>query len=153
MGNQIVAEFAEALKNSTYNTTLCSNGNDKKPGMVDIKNFPGVAKAWVVFDGTQIPIDQRCFIHSSNNIHSVTYKGTGIYTIVFSNSSTFTSENYCVNGSIQSTNLTGANTFLTSPVFANSRRVPLLSAISLTAYLTGSKRDAEKVGLTFFDTY
>lgn len=153
MGNQIVAEFAEALKNSTYNTTLCSNGSDKKPGLVDIKNFPGVAKAWVVFDGTQIPIDERCFIHASKNIHSVTFKGTGIYTIVFSNSSVFTTNFYAINGSIQSVNLTGANTFLTSPVFANSRPVPLLSAISLTSYLTGTKANGERIGLTFFDTY
>lgn len=152
MGNQIIAEFAEALKNSTYNTTLCSNGPDKKPGMVDIKNFPGVARAWVVFDGTQVPLDERCTIHSSENIHSVTYKGTGIYTIVFSTSSIFTSDYYIVNGSILSCNLSGANTFLTAPVIANSRRVPLLSAISLTSYLTGTKADGERIGLTFFNT-
>lgn len=151
MGNQIIAEFAEALRLSTANTTLCSRSVARRPEFVDIRNFPGVARAWVVFEGRAGLAENPLVVLKSYNVRNVTYRGTGSYTVVFSTSSIFT-DNYITEGSVMSNTVTGAQNFYTRVAIVASRQVPLLSAINInTTNLSGSPADAEKVSLLFFE--
>ena len=59
------------------------------PGVA--KYHPGVAKAWVTFNGTGTPS-----IGASHNVSSITDNGVGDYTINFTTA--FSSTNYCLAG-------------------------------------------------------
>lgn len=116
MGNKVASELVSALRLSTLGTTLCSRTSDRSPAMVDIGSFPGVAKAFVVFNGADnVSRNQPVSILRSYNISSVVFIGTGQYKIIFNNN--FQRYNlgtqYIVTGSVQSanTNLTAANAF------------------------------------------
>jgi hypothetical protein len=116
MGNKIAAELIDALRLSTFGTTLCSRTVNTPPVMTEINNFQGVAKAMVKFSGDVVSTTGgACPIQRSYNIDSVEYLGRGKYKIIFdSNFNNFNlNSNYVVTGSIQSSmqHLTAANTF------------------------------------------
>lgn len=62
---------------------------DKYPDAVLMKYHPGIAKAWIAFNGTGTPAIVRSY-----NVSSITDNGVGDYTINLT--SAFSSENYCV---------------------------------------------------------
>ena len=71
-------------------TTVVDNLN---ADTVDGEHATGIAKAWVMFDGTT-NVGGFCTIGASFNVDSVTDNGTGDYTINFTNA--FTDANYAV---------------------------------------------------------
>ncbi len=82
---KVVAAVQADMETASSTTTAVT------PGVV--KNHPGVAKAWVVFDGTASnPITPAASYGVSGTI---TKNGTGDYTITFSTA--FSSANYMVN--------------------------------------------------------
>jgi len=116
MGNKIAAELIEALRLSTYGTTLCSRTLNTPPAMTEINNFPGVAKAMVNFLGdTTSETGALCPIVRSFNINSVEYIGVGEYKIIFQNSfyNFNLNTDYIITGGIQTDtlHLTAANIF------------------------------------------
>lgn len=70
-------------------------------GWVEAQGGPGIAKAWVVFNGASTPPS----IISSFNVSSITDNGAGNYTINFTNP--LPNANYVVSGSAMSTDETG----------------------------------------------
>jgi hypothetical protein len=116
MGNKIAAELIDAIRLSTFGTTLCSRTVNATPVMTEINNFSGVAKAMVRFSGdTTSIVGDPCPLLRSYNIGSVEYLGVGSYKIIFnSNFYNFNlGTNYIISGSVQSNtlHLTAANTF------------------------------------------
>lgn len=77
----------QAEMESASSTTVCAS-----PGRTQY--HPGVAKAWIIFDGTSGSIGTGA---ASHNVSSVTDNGTGDYTISFTTS--FSSSNFCAVGS------------------------------------------------------
>jgi len=73
--------------------TLVANTINTDTGLFSTNNaYLGVAKAWVLFDGTGPSI------RSSFNVSSVTRQGTGQFLITMTTA--MTSTNYCVTGSV-----------------------------------------------------
>ncbi len=136
MGNRIVSEFAEQLRLSTLGSTLCSRTASLHPTFPQIGQFPGVARAFVLFDGTKNPnnIDTPCLIRKSFNVQQVVYKGQGRYVIQFSNN-VFSDINYLTTGSILRNSLTGAEFFNV----INTRlggEVPTLTSVYIGTFTT-----------------
>lgn len=66
---------------------------DKYPDAVLLNNHPGVAKAWVSFDGTAVDgAADLTGVNASHNITSVVDNGTGSYTVAFTTN--FSSANW-----------------------------------------------------------
>jgi hypothetical protein len=154
MGNRIAADLVDAIRNSTLGTTLCSRSETMPPEFVDIRQFPGVAKALVYFLGDKTKIvGAPCIIERSYNIDSVTYQGLGRYKITFK-TGTFKDNRYVISGStIQNiSNLSAANMFYTVSNPDNAMHVTLSSFVLTTLHTSTSgvsAADAEKVGLLF----
>lgn len=105
-----------------------------------VKDAPGVAKAWVVFNGTGTPA-----IGASHNVSSITDHGTGEYTINFTTA--FASANYAIAGFGADTSGGGAQVIVysnTAPA-AGSCRIKTVNA-------GGSLLDCQVVSLVFFGT-
>lgn len=154
MGNRIAADLIDALRTSTLGTTLCSRTEERVPEFVDIRQFPGVAKALVYFlgDKTKV-INAPCTIERSFNVDSVLYQGRGQYKITFK-AGTFRDNKYIISGSIQQhvSNLSAANTFYVVSNPFNSNQVTLSSFVLTTLHTSTSgvsAADAERVGLLF----
>jgi hypothetical protein len=110
---------------------------DKYPDAALLKYHPGVAKAWVQFNGTG-----TVAIRASYNVSSVTDNGTGDYTINFTTA--FSSANYGFQLSAAES-LTGAG-------FAWLRTdAPTIGAFRLiTTNFTGTLTDCQYVSAVFF---
>lgn len=148
MGNRIAAELIDALRSSTFGTTLCSRGVNEEPAFVDIAQFPGVAKAMVSFFGDYSTPNTNCTIERSYNVKNVTYLGPGNYRITF-NDNLFprTYSNYIVTGSLnkeltpflsaanvfhvqQNTNSSLAITYSSFCIITMNSAVPAISALN-----------------------
>lgn len=108
------------------------------PGVVQY--HPGVAKAWVVFNGTGTPA-----IRASHNVSSITDNGTGDYTINFT--TPFSSANYSWNvnanrGAAGATQLVASAPFTADPT-TTALRIVVTS-------LAGTQTDAEWVSVQVF---
>lgn len=90
-GSAVVASGLSAASQAEMEAAS-SNAVAATPGR--LKNHPGVAKAWIIFDGTSGSIGTGM---ASFGVASVTDEGAGDYTINFSTS--FSSANYVVSGS------------------------------------------------------
>lgn len=80
-----VAELATAAEMVT------GTDANRVPSVSVVKNHSGVAKAWVLFNGTGTPS-----IRASYNVSSITDSGGGLYVVNFSTA--FSSANYAVCG-------------------------------------------------------
>lgn len=134
MSNRIVSEFAEQLRNSSFSQTLCTQTGSIKPLMVNFEQIPGVARAFVTFEGWKRPVGFTSIIRRSHNISRIVYLGTGKYLIEFP-ANTFQSTNYIPNGSLSRTSLTGADSF--NFVFQNAGgSPPALTSITVQTFTT-----------------
>lgn len=110
MGNRIASSFVGSLRRSLSGTTVYSQTSANEPLFVDPTTLPGVARAWVVFNGLH-PAEQECTVYNkSTTVTGVTSKGGGDYKIGFT-SKAFTNSDYIVTGSLKCTerrNLTSA---------------------------------------------
>lgn len=156
MGNRIASDLIDALRNSTLGTTLCSRSETKVPEFVEISKFPGVAKAFVVFDGdtTKVP-NTPLPIRRAYNITSVLYLGLGKYKVIFK-SGTFSDSNYVISGSLQPNiySLSAANMFyvVNDPTANDSRTTSFSSCVVYTLHTSTSgtqDADARRATLTF----
>lgn len=116
MGNRVASELVSSLRLSTLGTTLSSRSGERAPAMVDISSFPGVAKAFVKFNGdVNVSVNAPVTILRSYNISSVIYLGRGQYKVIFSNDflNYNLGVNYIVTGAVQTNTgfLTAANSF------------------------------------------
>ena len=106
-------------------------------------NHPGVAKAWVKFDGTT-NVGGKCTVSASYNVTDVDDNGTGDYTINWGTD--FSSENYSVVGTARE-GAAGDGLFVsispTSGMAAGSTRV-------VVRYIDNAARDSSIVCLTAF---
>lgn len=125
MGNELGATFIEGLKNSEIDTTLLSK-KANIPEFVFPSDLPGVARAWVVFNGiVPDPVTNKFYpceiLNKSSNVVGVSSGVTpngitpniGEYYIALKNG-TFENTNYIVTGSITTNTLnpiSAANTF------------------------------------------
>jgi len=125
MGNELGATLIESLKNSNLNTTLLSKQSNI-PLFVDPSELPGVARAWVVFNGiVPNPVTNKNYpceiLSKSSNVIGVSSGVTttgitpniGEYYITL-NQNTFTDNNYIITGSITTNTqdpISAANTF------------------------------------------
>lgn len=101
---------------------------------VVVQYHPGVAKAWVTFDGTG-----TVSIKESHNVSSVTDNGTGDYTIGFTTA--FATAHYCVAGLAKDGNLT---------VQIKTGSTPTTTACDIEVNGGGSMFDSSKVTVVFF---
>jgi hypothetical protein len=151
MGNQNIAEFAEQLRLSTFGTTLSSRTNSKPPALVDIDQFPGVGRAFVVFNGAKVAVDANCPIFRSKNVTNVQYKGPGDYKIIFS--SAFPNEYIITSGTLAATTTANANNFYVKYAGLGGEN-PSISAVRiqtlLTSLSTTSAVDCHRASLIFF---
>jgi hypothetical protein len=151
MGNQIIAEFAEQLRLSTLGTTLSSRSNSAPPAMVNIESFPGVGRAFVVFNGATVAIDANCPIFRSRNVTNVQYKGPGDYKINFTTA--FPNEHVITTGSLAATTTANANNFYVKYAGLGGEN-PSISAVRiqtlLTSLSTTSAVDCHRASLMFF---
>jgi hypothetical protein len=110
MGNYIGSSLIASLRSSLSGSTLLSQTSAEDPRFVDPTTLPGVARAWVKFNGLH-PANTQCTIFSkSSNVQGVTSQGNGDYKIGF-NANTFSDVNYIVTGSVisrETRNLTSA---------------------------------------------
>ena len=101
MGNRIGALFVQSLRRSLSGTTVFSQTSANKPLFVDPTSLPGVARAWVRFNGYH-PAGQPCeILNKSTNVTGVTSQGVGDYKIGLT-SGAFDNSNYLVTGSVVS---------------------------------------------------
>lgn len=99
MGNNVASMLIESFRKSSQNTTLVSNTSATLPSFTLPEDLPGVAKAWVNFDG-QVLVNEQCVIYNkSTNIHTVSCSNIGEYNVVFK-PNTFTNGNYLITGSV-----------------------------------------------------
>lgn len=114
MGNSIASSFVESLRRSLSGTTLVSKTSAEPPIFSDPTSLPGVAKAWVKFNGIQSPNTICTILNKSTNVAGVTCRGVGEYQIGFVNN-TFIDTNYIIAGSVTSKErfnlLSAANNF------------------------------------------
>jgi hypothetical protein len=112
MGNNIASMLVESLRGSSNNTTLVSKTKNIPPEFVLPENIPGVAKAWVSFNG-YTAFNEQCEIFNSSNVATVSCNGLGQYDVVFKQN-TFFNDFYIVTGSVYSNSripISAANTF------------------------------------------
>lgn len=114
MGNNVASILIESFRKSRDQTTLVSNTSSTPPSFTPFQDIPGVARAWVNFDGQLNYNDTAfCNILNSLNVLSVSSKSVGEYDIRFANN-TFTNGNYLITGSVTSNTrnpISAANTF------------------------------------------
>ncbi len=103
------------------------------PGRV--KYHPGVAKAWVIFNGTGTPA-----ILANENVSSITDNGIGDFTINFTTA--FSSANYGVSGA-------GSNGVQGLSVAIDEANLPTTSACRIRTQSSSSTTDPTRVSLTF----
>jgi len=149
--NALGASFIESLRNSDLDTTLLSK-QDNKPVFIDPSTLPGVARAWVVFNGiVPNPLTNKnypceIFNKSSNVIgvsSGVTTTGItpniGEYYISFKQG-TFENNNYIVTGSITTNTLnpiSAANTFFiknSGSDFSSFNYAPTVTSFKLQTF-------------------
>lgn len=113
---------------ATSTTTYVSPGRQQY--------HPGMAKAWVVFNGTGTPA-----ILASYNVASITDHGSGDYTITFTTA--FSSANYAVIGS-------ASNIVQGVSVATDEANPPTASACRIKTQSSGSTGDPARVSVVFF---
>lgn len=129
-----VVELATAAEVATGTDTA------RVSSVANMKNHPGAAKAWVVFDGTGTPA-----IKASYNVSSITDNGTGDYTINFATA--MPDANYAV--ALSSRILVGAGGGGTCRILAAT--APTASALRFdTLNYSGTLADPVLVTATVF---
>jgi hypothetical protein len=102
MGNKIAAELIDALRLSTFGTTLCSRTVDQSPAMVDISDFTGVGKALVRFFGDYSVPNTICQITRTQNVSAVVFVQPGQYRVIFNDAFRARNiNNYIVSGHLE----------------------------------------------------
>ncbi len=103
------------------------------------QNHPGVAKAWVIFNGTG-----TVAVLASYNVASITDNGTGDYTVNFTTN--FSSANYAISG------MCNAPTATAYAVQIDTANVPTASACRINVVNAGSGAfsDVARVSVSFF---
>lgn len=125
-----IVELATAAEMET------ATDSGRVPSVSVVKNHPGVAKAWVKFDGTGTPA-----VAVSHNVSSITDNGTGDFTVNFTTA--FSSGDYCAVGMPRNTN----NEFMLQSDLA----APTASAFRLyTVNRAGSSVDTAANHVVFF---
>jgi hypothetical protein len=126
-----VAATQSDMETATSTTTAVT------PGVV--KNHPGVAKAWVSFNGTG-----TLAVNASHNVSSVTDNNTGDYTVNFTTA--FSSANYAVIALADIASGATRNT----PATVNIHTKSTSSCRILLHDATATPQDFEIVDLVFF---
>lgn len=115
---------AAGIVEKATSAEIAAETADRYADTADMKHHPGVAKAWVNFNGTG-----TVSIRDSYNVSSITDNGTGDYTINFTNN--FANANY-----------TGHVTAGSSTIFLNAYGVfPISAAPTVSAARIGVKTD------------
>jgi len=114
MGNNVASMLIESFRRSRTDTTLVSKTSATPPQFTPFQDIPGVARAWVMFEGQlDYNITNECSILNSTNVEAVTSKEIGEYDIRFTDK-TITNGNYIITGSVTSNTrdpVSAANTF------------------------------------------
>ena len=130
-----------ALQDKATQAEMEAQTADKFPDAAILKHHPGVAKAWVKFNGTGTPA-----INASYNVGSITDVGTGDYLVNFTTN--FSSDNYVMNGSSRFDSGTGV-----SNLVVNQKRGGVQSASQCqvsTQNMGGSVIDGDRIFCAFF---
>lgn len=104
-----------------------------------LRLHPGVARAWVAFDGTN-----TVTIKTSHNVTSITDRGVGQYTVNFATA--FGSSNYWMVGSARQINNTDDSATV-SPQLGDTKTT---SAYQFTVSEGATQRDSTEVFLAFY---
>lgn len=110
MGNSIGSSFIQSLRRSLSGTTVFSQTSANVPLFKEPTTLPGVARAWVSFNGYRTAGQPCEILNKSTNVVGVTSQGIGDYKIELK-AGTFSNSNYIITGSISSqerVNLTSA---------------------------------------------
>ena len=113
MGNRIASSFVSSLRRSLSGQTVVSRTSANPPAFVDPLDLPGVARAYVCFDGCAQPGAPCGIYNKSTTIQGVSANDVGDYTIEFM-PNVFTNKNYIVTGSVEVDStipVNAANTF------------------------------------------
>lgn len=114
MGNDVGSQLIETYRRSKNDTTLVSKTSANLPVFTPFQDIPGVARAWVMFEGQiDFQLTNECNILNSLNVTSVSSTRVGEYDIRFANNA-FTNGNYIITGSVTSNStipMSAANTF------------------------------------------
>ncbi len=103
-----------------------------------VKNSPGVAKAWIRFDGTG-----STSIDGSYNITSLTDNGTGQYGITIATN--FSNANYSVTGTSSGTTQTEVNA-----IFVDGNSPPAVGSFDVLVSTEGGATNREILSLSIF---
>lgn len=157
MGNLIASTLIQSLRQSLSGTTVVSRTSAFPPQFVFSDELPGVAKAWVSFDGI-VPVNTVCpILNKSNNITTVSSVGVGDYIVGFK-TGTFANSGYVVSGSVHQLNLqplSSANGFIVRSItsLSNLNRLRILTyntAISGNGQVTSQAAYAGRVNLLIY---
>lgn len=110
MGNKIASSFVQSLRQSLSGSTVFSQTSANTPLFVDPTSLPGVARAWVSFNGMAAAGTVCEILNKSSNVVAVTSRGMGDYRIGLA-AGTFKNNAYLVTGVVASdsrVNLTSA---------------------------------------------
>jgi hypothetical protein len=153
MGNSIGSMLVQSLRSSTLSSTLVSQTSAYPPSFVNIDELPGVARAYVAFEGIVSNNTVCRIINKSSNITTVSSIGMGDYLIGFK-TNTFSNSGYLIAGSVGNTNLTPISSadafypiYYGSPTCTSSRaRIKTINNVTLS----GSPAYAGRVNLLFY---
>jgi hypothetical protein len=143
-GNWRCVSYMRANGQTIYGTAVKSDmqattDTNKVVTVVQVQNHPGVAKAWVLFDGTQAnPITPSAQYGISGTI---TKNGTGDYTITFSTA--FASANFAAVS--MGGNSTNNQTLVYGPIVA-----PTTTTFRFAVSDTATQVDRARLCLAFF---
>lgn len=154
MGNTIASFLVQSLRQSLSGTTVVSQTSAFPPLFLPPTDLPGVAKAWVTFDGIVPPNTVCPILNKSSNITTVSSNGIGDYIVGFS-TGTFANSGYVVSGSVHQLNLeplSSANGFVVRSIasLSNLNRLRILtynSAISGNGVTTSQAAYAGRINL------
>ena len=123
----------------TLTISTLSDGTNSTSATNCIK---GSARAWVTYNGTTQTVD------SSYNVSSVTYGGTGIYTVNFTNA--FSNANYCVVVSSSPGNATSGGVTVISGPYSRSTTTTTTCRIDSAKVNTAVSVSVDQVYVSFF---
>jgi hypothetical protein len=164
MGNRIASSLIQALRNSGEDTLLVSKTSSFPP--IFINEYPGIAKAWVVFDGMRIGPGLCEILDSTNVLQVSSTSRRGEYIIVLDPAAKFDSLSlYRIEGSVHANSkhpLSGATGFFvkdtgyetpTTPPTPDRNRFYIqtyYSPMSITNAFSGGPSLAYRVSLNIY---
>jgi len=153
MGNSIGSMLVQSLRSSALSSTMVSQTSANPPSFISPEDLPGVAKAYVVFEGIAANNTLCRILNKSSNISAVTSIGVGDYLVGF-NTNTFANSGYLISGSVGVTNLvpiSSADSFYPVYYSANGTTAKIARIKTINnASLSGRSAYAGRVNLLFY---